>query len=224
MPPRSNPHTGRSRTTASIPPRRRHFLYYQRSSMPEHQGIFVRLTRFLHGNQNFSQRCARGTGQPGHLFIVKAVALSPQPFDERTFQPHGEPFGLASRLDTFSPRTYGAVTASHAASLPTVRPSPPMTSLQWRSRIGSPIGSAIASGMYSAPTAVSRPESGSRCHSGKPAVRPQTSGCWTCPVAQARSHHLDSLNDCFRVVIRWQTAVFRLYAGGQHETVSEGRR
>ena len=129
----------------------RHYLFYQSSFNPEHQGIYV---GSLDSAENTRVVGSTGAGLygSGYLLLARDGALFAQAFNDRTFQTRGEAVRIADRVGYFSSALgYAAVTASPAGVL-AYGPSVAMTtSLQWRDRDGAATGSAIAPAVYRSP-------------------------------------------------------------------------
>ena len=129
----------------------RHYLFYQISFKPEHQGIYV---ASLDSGETTRVVTSTGAGlyASGYLLFVRDGILLAQAFDDRTLRAQGEAVQIADRVGYFGATLgYIAVTVSPAGVL-AYGPSVAMTtSLQWRDRDGTTTGSAIAPAVYRSP-------------------------------------------------------------------------
>jgi Tol biopolymer transport system component len=128
----------------------RRFIFYQRSNVSEHQGIFV-------GDLDsaVTTHVLRHDGMAvlagGSLFLVRDGTLFAQPFDDAAMQPRGDPARVADQVG-FTLGTIGYSPLSAAGSTIAYGPSVRLlTGLQWRDRAGTPIGPVIARGVYRSP-------------------------------------------------------------------------
>ena len=122
----------------------RHFLYFQRSSKPEHRGVHVTAldssssTRILDSD-------LMAVYASGHLLFVRDGTLFAQAFDDRTLQTSGDPVRIGDHVGYWTAGLgYAAVTASPSGVLahgPSVRLT---TSLRWRDRSGASTGPPTA--------------------------------------------------------------------------------
>jgi Tol biopolymer transport system component len=129
----------------------RRFLYFQRSSQGDHQGIYVKTlgasdaTRVLHTD-------GLAVHAAGHLLFVRDATLFAIGFDDRRLQTSGVPVRVADQVGysggTFG---YGAFSASRNGALAYGPSVVTTTSLQWRARSGSVDGTPAAPGWYRSP-------------------------------------------------------------------------
>ena len=129
----------------------RRYLFYQISSKPENQGIYV-------GSLDSAEvtRIVASTGAglytSGYLLLVRDGILFAQAFDDRALQTRGQAVQIADRVGYFSATLgYIAVTASRVGALAYGPSVATTTSLQWRNREGADAGSAIRPAVYRSP-------------------------------------------------------------------------
>jgi Tol biopolymer transport system component/tRNA A-37 threonylcarbamoyl transferase component Bud32 len=129
----------------------RHFLYYQRSSKPEYQGVYVTSL-----DSSSSTRILEGNGMAlyasGHLLFVRDGILFAQAFDDRALQASGDPARIGDHVGYWSAAFgYAALTVSSAGVLahgPTVGLT---TSLRWHDRTGASTGLPTPPAQYTSP-------------------------------------------------------------------------
>ncbi len=129
----------------------RHFLYYQRSSKPEYQGVYVTAL-----DSSSSTRILESEGMAvyasGRLLFVRHGTLFAQAFDDRVLQTSGDPVRLADHVGYWATAFgYAAVTVSPAG---VVAHGPSLgltTSLRWHDRSGGSTGTPFAPAQYSSP-------------------------------------------------------------------------
>jgi Tol biopolymer transport system component len=129
----------------------RHFLYYQRSSKPEHQGVHVTAL-----DSSTSTRILESDGMAlyasGHLLFVRDGTLFAQAFDDRALQTSGDPVRIGDHVGYFgSGFGYAAVTVSPAGVLAHGPSVGLTTSLRWHDRSGASTGPPTAPAQYSSP-------------------------------------------------------------------------
>jgi Tol biopolymer transport system component len=129
----------------------RHFLYYQRSTQPNDQGIFVASLDSPDGTRVIDSG-TRAVYTAGHLLFVRDGILFAQAFDERTLGASGEPSRVADGVGYWaSAFAYAAFTASRAGAI-AYGPSVVLTtSLRWRDRAGAASEPALAPRPYVSP-------------------------------------------------------------------------
>ena len=129
----------------------RHFLYYQRSAQPEHQGIYVASLDSPQGTRVLASE-TRAVYASGHLLFVRDGILFAQPFDDRTFRTRGEPARIADGVGYWATAfAYTAVTASTSGVLAFGPSVVFTTSLRWHDRRGPTSGPAVAPRPYVTP-------------------------------------------------------------------------
>ena len=129
----------------------RHFLYFQRSSKPEHRGVHVTAL-----DSSSSTRILESDGMAvyasGHLLFVRDGTLFAQAFDDRALQTSGDPVRIGDHVGYWTAGLgYAAVTVSPAGVLahgPSVRLT---TSLRWHDRSGASTGPPTAPAQYTTP-------------------------------------------------------------------------
>jgi eukaryotic-like serine/threonine-protein kinase len=129
----------------------RHFLYYQRSTKTEYQGIFV---ASLDSSQRIRvlEASTKAIYASGHLLFVHDGVLFAQAFDDRTLQTAGEPIRLADAVGYWATAfAYAAVTASSSGVLAHGPSVVFTTTLRWHDRTGTTIGAPIAPRAFSSP-------------------------------------------------------------------------
>jgi len=129
----------------------RHFLYYQRSSMPEYQGVYVTTL-----DSSSSTRILESDGMAlyasGHLLFVRDGSLFAQAFDDRALQTSGDPVRLGDHVGYWAGAFgYAAVTVSPAGVLAHGPSVGLTTSLRWHDRSGASTGSPTAPAQYASP-------------------------------------------------------------------------
>jgi Tol biopolymer transport system component len=129
----------------------KHFLYYQNSLKPEHQGIYVATLDSLEATRVIASN-VRAVHASGHLLYVRDGMLFAQPFDDAAFRVFGEPARVADGVGYYTASYgYSAVTAS-ADGILAVGPNVALTtSLQWRDRGGTMTGSVSTPRVYMTP-------------------------------------------------------------------------
>ncbi|HVH29359.1 MAG TPA: protein kinase [Vicinamibacterales bacterium] len=129
----------------------RHFLYFQRSSKPEHRGVHVTAL-----DSSSSTRILDSDGMAvyasGRLLFVRDGTLFAQAFDDRALQTSGDPVRIGDQVGYWTAGLgYAAVTASPSGVLahgPSVRLT---TSLRWHDRSGASTGPSTAPAQYTTP-------------------------------------------------------------------------
>ena len=114
----------------------RHFLFYQRSSIAEHQGLFV---ASLDSSTVTSVRPSESMAlyASGHLLFVREGILFAQRFDDRAFRTTGEPMRIADHVGYFTGAFgYFAGTASSTGVLVFGPGVALTTQLRWLGRSG----------------------------------------------------------------------------------------
>ena len=129
----------------------RHFLYYQRSSKPEYQGIHVTAL-----DSSSSTRILESDGMAlyasGHLLFVRDGTLFAQAFDDRALQTSGDPVRIGDHVGYWAAAFgYAAVTVSPAGVLAHGPSVGLTTSLRWHERSGASTGPPTAPAQYSSP-------------------------------------------------------------------------
>jgi hypothetical protein len=129
----------------------RHFLYYQRSSKPEYQGVYVTAL-----DSSSANRILESDGMAlyasGHLLFVRDGTLFAQAFDDRALQTSGDPVRIGDHVGHWTAALgYAAVTVSSAGVLAHGPSVGLTTSLRWHDRSGAPTGSPTAPAQYSSP-------------------------------------------------------------------------
>jgi Tol biopolymer transport system component len=129
----------------------RHFLYYQRSSKPEYQGVYVTAL-----DSSSSTRILENDGMAlsasGHLLFVRDGTLFAQAFDDRALQTSRDPVRLGDHVGYWTAAFgYAAVTVSPAGVLATGTNVRLTTSLRWHDRSGASTGPPTAPAQYSSP-------------------------------------------------------------------------
>jgi Tol biopolymer transport system component len=128
----------------------RRFIFYQRSNISEHQGIFVGALD-SDGTSQVIRHGGMAVVAGGSLFFVRDGTLFAQPFDDATMQPAGDPVRVADQVG-FTLGTIGYSPLSAAGTTVAYGPSVRLlTGLQWRDRSGTPVGPMIARGVYRSP-------------------------------------------------------------------------
>jgi serine/threonine protein kinase len=128
----------------------RHYLFYQRSSKSEHQGVYV---ASLDAAETTRVLVSMGAGQygSGYLLFVRDGMLFAQTFDDRALRTRGEAMRVADHIGYFgSSLGYAAVSVS-PAGVPYGPNVALTTTLQWRDRDGATRGSSIAPSVYRSP-------------------------------------------------------------------------
>jgi len=114
----------------------RHFLYYQRSTKPEFQGVYVKSLDSAESTRILKSDLRAAYAQ-GHLLFVRDGLLFAQPFDATTLHLSGEPVRLAEGVGYYTGSFgYAAFDVSESGALaygPAVSTS---TALQWTGRDG----------------------------------------------------------------------------------------
>jgi WD40 repeat protein len=128
-----------------------HFLYYQRASDPNFQGIFVGAL----GQNSHSARVLPIDGMAiyahGHLAYVRDGVLFVQPFDDHKFIVTGESVRIADHVGYFT-GAFGYSGIAAAGNLLAYGPAVDWTtSLQWRTRDGRMLDRLGSPGIYSSP-------------------------------------------------------------------------
>ena len=129
----------------------RHFLYFQRSTKPEHRGVHVTAL-----GSSSSSRILESDGMAvyasGHLVFVRDGTLFAQAFDDRTLQTNGDPVRIGEHIGYWTAGLgYAAVTVSPTGVLahgPSVRLT---TSLRWHDRSGASTAPPTAPAQYTTP-------------------------------------------------------------------------
>ena len=129
----------------------RHFLYYQRSTKPEYQGVWVTAL-----DSSSSTRILENDGMAlyasGHLVFVRDGTLFAQAFDDRALQTSGDPVRIGDQVGYWTAAFgYAAVTVSPAGVLAHGPSVGLTTSLRWHDRSGASTGSPISPAQYSSP-------------------------------------------------------------------------
>jgi serine/threonine protein kinase/Tol biopolymer transport system component len=129
----------------------RHFLYYQRSTNPDQQGIYVASLDSAQGTRVLQSE-TRAVYGSGHLFVVRDGILFAQPFDQRTLQTSGEQVRVADGVGYWATAfAYTAVTSS-ASGVLAYGPSVVFTtSLRWHDRSGLTGGPLVTPRPYVTP-------------------------------------------------------------------------
>ena len=128
-----------------------HFLYLQRSSKPEYQGIYVTAL-----DSSLSTRILKSDLKvvyaSGHLLFVRDGTLFAQAFDDRTLQTNGDPVRIGDHVGYWTAGLgYAAVTVSPSGVL-AYGPSVGLTtSLRWRDRNGASTGPPTAPALFTGP-------------------------------------------------------------------------
>jgi Tol biopolymer transport system component len=129
----------------------RHFLYFQRSSKPEHRGIHVTSldssssTRILDSD-------LMAVYASGHLLFVRDGTLFSQAFDDRTLQTNGDPVRIGDHVGYWTAGMgYAAVTVSPSGVLAHGPRVGLTTGLRWRDRNGASTGPPTAPALYTVP-------------------------------------------------------------------------
>jgi Tol biopolymer transport system component len=129
----------------------RHFLYFQRSSKPEHRGIHVTSldspssTRILDSD-------LMAVYASGHLLFVRDGTLFAQAFDDRTLQTSGDPVRIGDHVGYWTAGLgYAAVTVSPSGVLAHGPRLGLTTSLRWHDRSGASTGSPTPPAQYTTP-------------------------------------------------------------------------
>jgi len=129
----------------------RHFLYFQRSTKPEHRGVHLTVL-----GSSSSSRILESDGMAvyasGHLVFVRDGTLFAQAFDDRTLQTNGDPVRIGEHIGYWTAGLgYAAVTVSPTGVLahgPSVRLT---TSLRWHDRSGASTAPPTAPAQYTTP-------------------------------------------------------------------------
>jgi Tol biopolymer transport system component len=129
----------------------RHFLYYQRSSKPEYQGVYVTAL-----DSSSSTRILESDGMAlyasGHLVFVRDGTLFAQAFDDRALQTSGDPVRLGDHVGYWTAAFgYAAVTVSPAGVLAHGPSVGLTTSLRWHDRSGASTGPPTEPAQYTSP-------------------------------------------------------------------------
>src|SRR5207249_1804124 len=129
----------------------RHFLYYQRGSKPEYQGVHVTAL-----DSSSSKRILESDGlalyASGHLLFVRDGTLFAQAFDDRALQTSGDPVRIGDHVGYWTAGFgYAAVTVSPAGVLAHGPSVGLTTSLRWHDRSGASTGPPTAPAQYSSP-------------------------------------------------------------------------
>jgi len=187
----------------------RHFLFYQISVKPEHQGIYMASLDSAEKARIVGSTGAGFYGS-GYLLSVRDGVLFAQAFDDRAFQTRGEAVRVADRVGYFSTGVgYSAVTVSPTGVL-AYGPNVAMTTnLQWRDREGATTGSAIAPAVYRSPR-LSYDQKRVLVTSWEPVTG--QNDIWTLELALRNQQRqtFDPLNDWFPV---WSPDGNRIYFG-----------
>jgi eukaryotic-like serine/threonine-protein kinase len=130
----------------------RHVLYYQRSTEPSFQGVYVSEV----GAASSPQRVLAVNGvtaySSGHLAFVRDGILFAQTFDERRLQVSGEPVRVADGVGYFSGIFgYSAIAASPKSAVAFGPSVSTTTSLEWFARDGTPSGHLGSPNVYGSP-------------------------------------------------------------------------
>ncbi len=126
------------------------FIFYQRSDDSMHQGIYLGALASGEVTQ-VVRNDGMAVPMPGHILLVRDGTLFAQPVDDRTMATLGDAQRVADGIGyTLGTIGYSPVSAAGAtlAYGPSVRVS---TQLQWRDRVGKPVGSVIAQGALRSP-------------------------------------------------------------------------
>lgn len=127
----------------------RHFIYLQRSSNPEYQGIFV-ASLDAPGATRLLATDVRALYASSHLLFMRDGLLFAQPFDERSLKVSGEPVRLADNVGYYAGALgYAALDASSSGAIlygPTLSPARRLESLDRQGRqVNATFAGAIAS-------------------------------------------------------------------------------
>jgi Tol biopolymer transport system component len=129
----------------------RHFLYYQRSSKREYQGVYVTALDSS-SSTGILESDGMAVYASGHLVFVRDGTLFAQAFDDRALQTGGDPVRIGDHVGYWTAGLgYAAVTASAAGLLahgPSVRLT---TSLRWFHRSGASAGPPTSPAQYTTP-------------------------------------------------------------------------
>ncbi len=129
----------------------RRFLYWQRSSIPEFQAIYVK-TLGAPGATRVLATSGMAVAVPGYLLTARDEMLFAHPFDDGLLQTTGEPIRVANQVGEFGSTVgYAAFSASPGGALahgPGIRLT---TILQWRDRSGGPAGPQTPANVYRSP-------------------------------------------------------------------------
>jgi Tol biopolymer transport system component len=129
----------------------RHFLFYQRSAKPEHQGAYVGALDTMDAARVLALSGMALYGS-GRILFTRESMLFAQPFDDRALRASGEAVHIADHIGNFaSSLGYMAVTVSPGGVL-AYGPSVALaTNLEWRDRAGATGGAPMAPGIYRSP-------------------------------------------------------------------------
>jgi Tol biopolymer transport system component len=129
----------------------RHFLYYQRSSKPEYQGVYAASL-----DSSSSTRILESDGMAlyasGRLLFVRDGTLFAQAFDDRALQTSGDPVRVGDHVGYWNAVFgYAAMTVSPAGVLAHGPSVGLTTSLRWHDRSGASTGSPAPPAQYTSP-------------------------------------------------------------------------
>jgi len=114
----------------------RHFLYFQRSSKPEFEGIYVKSLDSPETTRILSSTL-RAAYARGHLLFVRDGLLFAQPFDDKTLRLSGEPVRLAEGVGYYTGSFgYAAFDVSESGALAYGPALSTSTVLHWVGRDG----------------------------------------------------------------------------------------
>jgi Tol biopolymer transport system component len=129
----------------------RHFLYFQRSSKPEHRGIHV-TSLDSSSSTHILDSDLMAVYASGHLLFVRDGTLFAQAFDDRALQTNGDPVGIGDHVGYWTAGMgYAAVTVSPSGVLAHGPRVGLTTSLRWRDRNGASAGPPTAPALYTVP-------------------------------------------------------------------------
>jgi Tol biopolymer transport system component len=129
----------------------RRFLYYQRSSTPDHQGIYAK-TLGASDATFVLNTDGMAVHTPGYVLFLRDGMLFAIGFDDSRVQTHGDPVRVADGVGSWG-ATFGymAVSASATGAL-AYGPSVVMTTnLHWRNRTGAIVGTPTTPNVYRSP-------------------------------------------------------------------------
>jgi eukaryotic-like serine/threonine-protein kinase len=129
----------------------RHYLFYQRSSNPEHQGVYVASLDSAEATKVLASTGAGHYGS-GYLLFVRDGMLFAQAFDARALRVGGEAVRVAEHVGYFSSSLgYASLSVSPAGVLAYGPNVAVTTTLQWRDRAGATGQSPMAPSVYRSP-------------------------------------------------------------------------